>query len=239
MRDGCLMGEHVNECLGLPQGQARVLTHSSGFGFISTMIEIYFVRHGQTEWNAIRRWQGQMNSDLSPLGREQARANGEFLAGAAIEALYVSPLTRTRQTAEIINEHLSLEPRFDERIMEWDCGDWSGLHYEDVKATPEWDELQANRFHYRGPNCENYPDMIARARPFLDELLAGRERTIAVVSHGMIGRLMVSQLLGHGEAEHFGCRQPNELVYRVSVSGPVREVSHFVSGDGPHPGLLA
>ena len=97
------------------------------------MKELYFVRHGQTEWNAIRRMQGQMNSNLNDRGRAQADVNGQFLATRNIEALFASPLDRTRQTAEIVNQHLSLPIAFDERIMEWDCGDWSGHMYDEIR----------------------------------------------------------------------------------------------------------
>ena len=136
------------------------------------MKEFYFVRHGQTEWNAIRRMQGQWNSDLNDLGRQQADINGRFLAGLDIEHIVASPLDRTRQTAEIINKHLDVSLEFDDRIKEWDCGDWSGEMWDEVaeKWPIEFSEWQANRFHYRGPNCENYPDMIERARPFLEEI---------------------------------------------------------------------
>ena len=90
------------------------------------MKQLYFVRHGQTEWNAIRRMQGQSNSDLTELGRQQAQTNGQFLAGVSIDYLVASPLDRTRQTAAIINRYLQLDIKYDVRIMEWDCGDWSG-----------------------------------------------------------------------------------------------------------------
>lgn len=63
---------------------------------------IFFVRHGETEWNAIRRMQGQWNSDLNERGRQQAGVNGQLLAGLEIDALCASPLDRTRQTAAII-----------------------------------------------------------------------------------------------------------------------------------------
>jgi len=204
------------------------------------MKEFFFVRHGQTEWNAVARMQGQFDSKLSALGREQAEVNGAFLAGQDIGALYVSPLGRTRETAAIVNRHLGLEPTFDDRIMEWNCGDWSGYLYAEVqeKWPHAWSAWQADRFNYRGPNCENYPDMFARSAPFLDELLAGPHDRIAIVSHGMIGRVMVSHLLGYSEAECLGFHQPNDAIFRVSVSGPVREVCHFVGGSGPHPGVL-
>ena len=97
------------------------------------MRHLYFIRHGQTEWNAIMRMQGQWNSDLNDRGREQADVNGLFLKSQNIGKLYVSPLDRTKQTAEIINRHLDVPVSYDDRIMEWDTGDWSGHLYADVK----------------------------------------------------------------------------------------------------------
>lgn len=76
--------------------------------------------------------QGQWNSDLNELGREQADRNGRFLASLDIEHIVASPLDRTRQTAEIINQHLNLDITYDERIMEWHCGDWSGEMRDEV-----------------------------------------------------------------------------------------------------------
>ena len=55
--------------------------------------------------------------------------------------------------------------------------------------------LEANRFHYRPPNGENYPDMFERSTPIVDELLETEHSNIAVVSHGMIGKVMFSYLL--------------------------------------------
>ena len=80
--------------------------------------------------------QGQWNSDLSEIGKQQADVNGRLLSTLNIESMFVSPLERTRQTAEIINRHLKLTPNYDDRIMEWDCGDWSGEMY--AKVSVKW-----------------------------------------------------------------------------------------------------
>lgn len=202
--------------------------------------ELYFVRHGQTEWNAIARMQGQWNSDLNQLGREQAEVNGQFLANRHIEALFVSPLDRTRQTAEIINQHLALPVSYDDRIMEWDCGQWSGFLYKDVKKkwAEEWRQLEADRFNYRGPGCENYPDMIKRSTPFLEEMKARPEKRIAIVSHGLIGRVMISQLLQFGPGETLGFHQQNDVIYRVTLHEGNVEIAYFIGGEGPVPGLM-
>ena len=80
---------------------------------------IYFVRHGETQWNASARMQGQKNSDLNDVGRAQADVHGRFLSDLGIDAIYASPLERARQTVEIVRRHVDLEPQFDARIMEW------------------------------------------------------------------------------------------------------------------------
>lgn len=206
------------------------------------MKQIYFVRHGRTEWNAIRRMQGQWNSDLDDLGREQAEINGRWLAGAGIEALFASPLDRTRQTAEIINRHLELPIAFDDRLKEWDCGDWSGWLYAEIEEKwPEhWQAWRADPFAYRAPNAENYPDMIARSAPFLDELRDHDAATIAVVSHGMIGKAMIATLLDLDAQQTLAFHQPNDRVFRIDLApdGQHRAV-YFDRGEGPIEGLGA
>jgi len=184
--------------------------------------------------------QGQLESDLTERGREQTEVNARVLANLGIEALYSSPLARARQSAAIINRQLNLPISYDVRIKEWDCGDWSGELYGDVQArwAEEWAAYQADPFYYRGPNCENYPDMIERVRPFLDELLGQTVQTVAVVSHGMIGRVMVSTLLGYDERSTLSFRQPNDVVYRVSLGNDRPAVDHYAAGTGPLPGVV-
>ena len=203
------------------------------------MKELYFVRHGQTEWNAIRRMQGQWNSDLTELGRDQADINGKFLSSLEIDYLVASPLDRTKQTADIINQHLELEINYDDRIMEWHSGDWSGEMWDDVssKWPEEFAAWQEDQFNYRGPHCENFPDMIKRTRPFLDEVFALDHNRIAVVSHGMIGRVMVSTLLGHSPEEMFRYGQPNDTIFHLTEQAEGFAIQHFIGGAGPHGGL--
>jgi broad specificity phosphatase PhoE len=189
--------------------------------------------------------QGQKNSDLNELGQRQAEITARLLATLGIQAIFASPLNRARQTTAIIQRHVDVEVRFDARIMEWDCGDWSGYLYEDVKKQwpDEWAALEADRFNYRGPNCENYPDMIKRATPFVRELIAIPLDNVAIVSHGMIGRVMIGMLMGFTEAEMLGFAQPNHVVYRVGVpayskSDRERELHHYVAAAGPFEGTV-
>ena len=203
------------------------------------MKELYFVRHGQTEWNAIRRMQGQWNSDLSELGRAQAEVNGKFLEPLGIEYLVASPLDRTRQTAEIITDQLQISFGVDDRIKEWDCGDWSGEMWDDLQE--KWPEefacWQSDQFHYRGPAAENYPDMIERSSPFLNEILATGFTRIAIVSHGMIGRAMIGTLLSMSPEEMLGFSQTNDTVIKLTLDASDFVAEHYVGGNGPKQGL--
>lgn len=203
------------------------------------MKELYFVRHGQTEWNAIRRMQGQWNSDLNDLGRQQADVNGRFLKQLDIDYVIASPLDRTRQTAEIITEHLNIGFDVDGRIKEWHCGDWSGEMWDEVhhKWPDEFAAWRADQFYYRGPGTENYPDMIERSKPFLDEILSNEFSKIAIVSHGMIGRAMVGTLLSMSPEEMFSFGQTNDTVIHLAGRDNDFSVQHFIGGEGPFEGL--
>lgn len=186
-----------------------------------------------------------MDSVLTLLGRQQADGHARLLAPLDIQAIFASPLKRARQTAEIIRETIDRDIQYDPRIMEWDCGDWSGYLYEEVqrKWPDEWAALQADRFNYRGPRCENYPDMIERATPFVQEMMRVPADNIAIVSHGMIGRVMIGILMEFGEAEMLNLAHPNDVVYRVRLSDQAeenqdRELHHFIAAEGPFEGIV-
>ncbi len=203
------------------------------------MKELYFVRHGQTEWNAIRRMQGQWNSNLSELGRKQAETNGSFLKTQNIDYMVASPLDRTRQTAEIIDRHLKIRFSFDDRIKEWHCGDWSGEMWSELPE--KWPEAfaawQADPFHNRGIGGENYPDMAKRSEPFLKNVLANDHKKIAIVSHGIIGRVMIGALLSMTPKEMFSFSQDNNTIIHLLASDHKYLVQHYTSGDPPITGL--
>ena len=202
------------------------------------MKSFYFIRHGQTEWNAIARMQGQWNSDLNDRGKAQADANGLFLATQNLDAFYASPLDRTRQTALIINQYLDLPISYDDRLKEWDCGDWSGELYAEVanKWVKEWEDFDADRFNYRGPNCENYPDMIERSKPFIDALKLSTATNIGIVSHGIIGRVMIAQLMGLNEQQTLDFKIGNDVVFKVTLDNE-NSIVKYVGGKGPEPVL--
>ena len=190
----------------------------------------YLVRHGQTEWNAAARMQGQLDSPLTALGRGQARASGQLLARLGVDAVFASPLGRVRETLDLMA--LPATPVFDDRLKEWSSGAWSGELYADLpKRWPgEFAAWNADRYHQRAPGGENFVDLAERARSFV---AAAQGDRIAVVAHGFLNRALAEALLALSPAETLQIRQGNDVVIRVTVPS----ADHFVGGTGPIRGL--
>lgn len=147
--------------------------------------EILLVRHGQTDANAADRFQGRLDTQLNARGREQSRALALRLAGEGLRALYSSPLSRARETAEIVGAQLGLAPVCDERLMEADTGDWTGRLYADVIAlAPEqfaaWRSVSPA---FRFPDGESVLEQAARVAAALEDVRAGALPAL-VVCHG-------------------------------------------------------
>jgi broad specificity phosphatase PhoE len=147
--------------------------------------EVLLVRHGETDDNAVDRFQGRIDTPLNDRGREQSRALARALAGEGLRALYSSPLSRARETAEIVGAALGLEPAFDERLMEADAGTWSGRLYAEVVATEAhaFAAWRAADPGFRFPGGEAVAEQAARVAAALADVAAG-ELPALVVTHG-------------------------------------------------------
>src|SRR5438105_5656365 len=135
------------------------------------MSTLVLVRHGETDWNAERRWQGHTDVPLNARGREQARSLAEELADQPIEAIYASDLSRARETAEIVAARLRLPVVVDPDLREIDAGSLEGLTREEIGGRA-WDG-EAHQAH--GERVLRAVRRIAAAHP------AGR---VLVVAHG-------------------------------------------------------
>lgn len=201
----------------------------------------YFVRHGETHWNAEKRMQGQWESELNENGRGHADTNGKWLATQGIEHVWASPQIRVRQTAEIIAQHMpeARTPVFDDRLKEWSSGDWSGMLYHDiaVERPEEWAQWEADRYGYRPPNGENFYDLEVRADSFFADVETHPAKTRAVFAHGFIIRVMVGRLTGLSVEDILAVKQANDVVIRVTEADGEKRIEHFRAGEGPHQGL--
>ena len=152
---------------------------------------ILLARHGETDWNAERRWQGHADPPLNELGREQARSLAALLAGRPVSAVYSSDLHRASETASIAAEPLGLPVLVDERLREVDVGEWSGL------TTAEIEERFPGAVERRraGGNGwelgESYEAMGERIEAALLAIAGAHPgETVLVVTHGGPVRMM-------------------------------------------------
>jgi probable phosphoglycerate mutase len=164
---------------------------------------IYFARHGQTDWNAERRLQGQHDIPLNSLGRIQAAQSGTILRGlfarerlSAGDLDYVSsPLGRARETMELMRSGLGLPPhnyRTDPRLMEMSFGRWEGYTFAELKDR-EAEALAArekDKWGFVLPNGESYDQLVVRVRDWYESI----KRDTVVASHGGVCRALIAHL---------------------------------------------
>jgi probable phosphoglycerate mutase len=167
--------------------------YSEGHG--SNMVEIptsqptriCLVRHGETEWNAERRIQGQIDIGLNATGLRQAAAAGRWLKTAGIVALYSSDLKRAWTTAQAIGEALALVPVAEPQMRERRYGVFEGLTYAEAQAKyPDgYAAFEGRNAAYDFENGESLRDMYERVTGRLKMLATAHSgQNIAVVLHG-------------------------------------------------------
>ena len=190
--------------------------------------DIYFIRHGETDWNREGRLQGQMDIPINTRGRGQALRNGDMLATLIGEATGVdfvsSPLVRTRQTMEIVRAAMDLPAegyRLDARLRELAFGDWEGRTWSDLKR--DCREAVRHRrgdiFNFVPPGGESYAEAIRRVADWL----SGIERTTVAVAHGGIMRCLIGLVRGLDEHEIplIECPQDRVLMITAETVGLV------------------
>lgn len=153
------------------------------------MTHFILVRHGQTEWNRTRRIQGQLDSKLDELGREQARLVADRLAAETeIAAVYASDLSRAMDTAQaIVAHHPGLVVTPDPRMREIGFGPWEGKQWdefekEEAKKLRQW---RTDVTSIIVPGIEPIEDFSGRIRSFMDEMVAKHpDGKVLVAAHG-------------------------------------------------------
>jgi broad specificity phosphatase PhoE len=148
-------------------------------------MELYLVRHGETEWSRARRHTGRTDLPLSPVGEAEARALGDHLRGLEAGRVLSSPLTRAVQTAKLAG--LGDRVERSDALLEFDYGRYEGMTTEEIRADrPGWD-----LFRDGCPGGETVEAAAARARGLLAELAAGPGRAI-LFSHGHQLRILAA-----------------------------------------------
>ena len=224
------------------------------------MSKIILVRHGETEWNRDRRWQGWGDSKLTEKGEEQARENAKVLALENVSRIYASPLKRERETLRCIEEVFRVPVKFDDRLKEISMGDWEGVSVEGVRhnsvaAYTRWNQ---DKEHRGAPNGESYADVRNRLESFLlrekivvekgineyhqfderPEYTRSNNDGLAIVSHGVAIKILLEIFNGIHSASNDRRGIPNNVVHVVQVNCGSLRIAHYVNGMGPQQGVF-
>jgi probable phosphoglycerate mutase len=190
-------------------------------------VTLYLARHGETQANHAHRFSGRRDTPLTEKGLSQAHAVGEILrreVGMRPKLDFVSsPLARARRTMQIVlsvlglpDDGYSIEPR----IAEIDLGEWDQLTDDEARARDPgmFDARAADKWNVRVPGGENYEEVAARARDWMDGLKAD---TFAV-SHGALTRILRGLVLGLSWQAMSALDEPQGVIFRIRGDVVVR-----------------
>jgi broad specificity phosphatase PhoE len=188
-------------------------------------VTLYYIRHGETDWNLVRRYQGQRDIPLNATGRDQAARNGralaELLGAQAAPLEYVaSPLSRARETMEIVRRELGLPRshfRTDDRLKEIHYGHWEGHLFDDVPAVdPEgFAARRADAWAWQPHGGESYSALSDRVGGWLRDI----ERDCVVVAHGGVSRALRGHIAGLSASDMFLLDVPQDRILVVNGFG--------------------
>lgn len=158
-------------------------------------MKLYFIRHGQTDWNLHGRIQGSNDIELNETGLRQAAElarrlkHERFAEGKPpIRRVYSSVKKRAARTAEIICTEIGAELALRDGLEEINLGRWEGLTWDQVEeAYPvEYEEWYNHRGPARAPEGESYHDVVDRALKVVRRIIAENREDVAIVSHGVV-----------------------------------------------------
>ena len=192
-------------------------------------MEVYLVRHGETEWSRARRHTGRTDLPLSPVGEAEAKALGRHLRGLEVDRVLSSPLTRAVTTARLAGFGDRLET--SDALLEFDYGDYEGLTTAQIRAArPGWD-----LFRDGCPGGETVEAAAARARALLADLAASAGRAL-LFSHGHQLRVLTAVFLGlpPDTARHLFLGTASLSVLGVEHEWPAVLLWNEQEGSGAH-----
>jgi len=189
-------------------------------------VRLLLARHGESVWNAERRFQGSTDVALSARGRAQAEALGRGLRGYRVRAAYVSPFSRAVETAELALRGSGVAPTVVEELRELSLGTWEGCTVDEIRAQHGDPYVAWVRAPHDcpPPGGEPLPVVSARVRAALDRIAAAHPRgdDVLIVAHGGVISVYACHLLGCSYNDLWRLRVDNAS---LTVVRPPRLVS--------------
>ncbi len=179
------------------------------------MTRIYLARHGTTDWNQEEIFRGRIDCRLNEMGRAEARALAGAFQETSLEAIFSSPLSRAKETAQAVAENHGLTVIAEPAFLDIDFGEWQGLPLKEVRE--KYSELyrtwlekpQAVTF----PGGENITQVRDRAWEGLWRVVQSHaEKTVFIVTHRVVTKVLICALLGLDIAHFWQIKQDTTAV---------------------------
>lgn len=187
------------------------------------MKTLYIVRHGETDWNKMGKYQGITDVPLNENGLNQAKACGEALKDITFDRILSSDLSRALVTAETIRGDRNTPITVDKRLRELNFGDWEAMLFSEIEE--RWpgliDEMYLRPHLVKVPNGESFKDLQDRAWTGLEEFLNGNdeEETLLIACHGGTIRTLLCKLLDISISHCWNFSQGNTAINRIFYNG--------------------
>ncbi len=179
------------------------------------MVRIILIRHGETTWNIEGRYQGQVDTPLSPRGIEQGKKAAEALRNIPIDAAIASPLARAYDTCKFAADLHGLPVATDPRLTEIAHGEWEGIHADEIEAKypDDFHRWHTHPDQVQMPGGENLEDVRKRARAAIDDITKKFEgKTVLVAAHDAVNKALLCDLMGLPLGSFWQIKQDNACI---------------------------
>ena len=167
-----------------------IVEHINLTGTWRFTMKLYFIRHGQTDWNLQKRIQGSYDSELNIAGIAQAEELSKKISefNYKFSKIYTSKQKRAVKTAQIISETINVAYTPIDGLEEVKLGDWEGLTWDEVKERfpYEYEEWYKKRRYTKPPKGESYQDMLVRVLDVLHRIIHEECENVAIVTHSAV-----------------------------------------------------
>ena len=184
---------------------------------------VFVARHGETEWNRLGRRQGQLDSPLTEAGLLQARQVAAVVAGLPVDGVFSSPLGRATATAGLCAEKLGMSVTVVEELTEVNHGQMAGLTSSEIEREfpGEMARRAVDKYEWCFPGGESYAEVDRRSAVALWRIARHGVLRPLLVSHEMIGRMLLRNLLQVDPEVALTWNHPHDVIYRVDVASRV------------------
>jgi broad specificity phosphatase PhoE len=182
---------------------------------------LYFIRHGQTDWNREKRIMGRRPVPINDIGKERVLKTAEFLSGDGIDMIYSGTLKRTRQTADIFSNVWGVNIQEDSRLDESPFQQWVGKRYKELKDDPDFKLYTAKPSQSNFSENEDMSGIRKRVTEFIEEIEQKENKKAAIISHSDVIKPALTYFL----------RMDLDMMHRITIENA--SVTLVAAGDIP------